>query len=139
MPDTDAIYASGGSYLKGEDLADIDDITLTIEGVEIKQFDDGTKKAVISFGGTDKRLVVNKTNALMINEVAGSRDTDHWIGKQITLYGTKVEYGGKLTDGIRVRPPQRKGSGKKPAFLKQHDERNPPPAKEEDFDDPVPF
>lgn len=131
MPDTDTIYSSGGAYLKGEDLADTDDITLTIEGVEIKQFDDGGKKAIITFGGTDKKLVVNKTNALMINEVAGSRDTDNWIGKSITLYGTKVEYGGKLTDGIRVRPPTKKKTGKKPDWHRGNDE---PP-----LNDDIPF
>src|SRR5690606_8917867 len=133
--DIDDIYTSGGSYLKGEELADTDDVTLTIEGVEIKQFDDGSKKAVLAFGETDKKLVVNKTNALMISEVAGSKKTDDWVGVEITLYGTKVEYAGRLTDGIRVRPPQRKNSGKKPAFVQKHDERNPPPP----LDDEVPF
>lgn len=140
--DIDSIYSGSGSYLKGEELADTDDVTLTIEGTEIKQFDDGTRKIVLSFGETDKKLVVNKTNALMISEVAGSKRADDWIGKRITLYGTKVEYGGRLTDGIRVRPPQRKGSGKKPAFVskddprtQKYDERNPPPH----LDDEVPF
>ena len=138
----DDIYSGGGSYLKGEELADTDDVTLTIEGTAIKQFDDGSRKIVLSFGETDKKLVVNKTNALMISEVAGSKRADDWIGKQITLYGTKVEYAGKLTDGIRVRPPQRKGTGNKASFVKAdkddprtqvYDERNPPPS------DDIPF
>ena len=129
----DTIYSSGGSWLKAEDLLDSDDITLTIEGVEIKTFDDGKMNAILSFGGTDKRLVVNKTNELMISEVAGSKNTDHWIGKSITLYTTKVEYGGKLMDGIRVRPPRKKKTGKKPEWHRGKDE---PP---DDLDDSIPF
>jgi hypothetical protein len=136
MPDIDSIYSS--NWLTGDELADSDDVTLTIAGVEIKKFDDGKMKPILAFEETDKRLVVNKTNALMISEVCGTKNTDHWIGKSITLYGTKVEFGGKLTNGIRVRPPMRKSTGKKPAFLggksQQYDERNPPP-----FDDEVPF
>lgn len=141
----DSIYSGGGSYLKGEELADTDDVTLTIEGTEIKTFDDGSRKIVLAFAETEKKLVVNKTNALMISEVAGSKRADDWIGKSITLYGTKVEYAGKLTDGIRVRPPQRKGTGKKAAFVtkddprtQQYDERNPPPHGAS-FNDDVPF
>jgi hypothetical protein len=135
--DIDSIFSSGGTWLKAEDLLDSDDVDLTIEGVEIKKFDDGKAKPILSFEGADKRLVVNKTNALMIAEVCGSRDTDQWIGKPITLFTTKVEYGGKLMDGIRVRPPVRKATGKGPSFVKkaqpQYDECNPPP-----FDDELP-
>ena len=133
MSDIDTIYSSGGTWLKAEDLVESDDITLTIEGVEIKAFDDGKSKAILTFGGTDKRLVVNKTNALMISEVCGSKNTDKWIGKPITLYTTKVEYAGKLQDGIRVRPPQKKKTGKKPEWHRGNDE---PP---DELNDEVPF
>lgn len=141
MPDLDDIYNSGGSYIKGDDLVDCDDLDVTISGVEIKKFDDGSQKAVLSFEETDRRLVVNRTNALMISEVAKSKRTDDWVGHMISLYSTKVEFGGKLTNGIRVRPPQRKTTGKKPDFIRANkaghaafDERNPPP-----LDDEVPF
>jgi hypothetical protein len=127
VPDFDDIYTSGGTYLKGEDLAGSDDISLTIDGVEIKQFDDGSKKAVLSFKETDRRLVLNKTNALMVSEISGSKNTDEWIGKAVTLFATKAEFNGRLFDAVRVRPPEKK-TGKKPAFLKKetHDELNPP-------------
>lgn len=131
MPDIDSIYTS--NWLTGDELAGTADVTLTIEGAELKKFDDGKTKVIVSFGETDKRLVVNKTNALMISEVCGSQNTDAWIGKEITLYGTRVEFGGALRNGVRVRPPERK-TGKKASFVKakQFDERNPP-------DDDIPF
>lgn len=135
MPHVDDIYSGSGAYLKGDDLADCDDLTVTISGAEIKEFDDG-RKVVLSFEETDKRLTLNKGNAAMVKEVCGSPDTDRWIGQTITIYGTKVEYQGKLVNGIRVRPPERKSTGKKPAFLKKgetYDERNPPPS------DDIPF
>lgn len=136
MLDIDDIYSSGGTYLKGDDLVDCDDLDVTISGTEVKVFDDGSKKIILSFEEVDRKLVVNRTNALMIAEVAGGRNPDKWIGKQISLYSTKVEFGGKLTNGIRVRPPERKQTGKKPGFVKKgFDERNPPPP----LDDDIPF
>lgn len=141
MPDINDIYSGGGAYLKGDDLADCDDLTVTISGVEIKDFDDG-RKAVLSFEETDKRLTLNKGNAAMVKEVCGSPNTDSWIGNTITIYGTLVEYQGKQVNGIRIRPPARKATGKKPAFLKKaFDERNPPPhpGSHAELDDEVPF
>ena len=143
MLDIDDIYSGSGTYIKGDDLVDCDDLDVTIAGVEIKVFDDGSKKAVLSFEETDRKLVVNRTNALMIAEVAGTKITDKRIGQKISLFSTKVEFGGKLTNGVRVRPPSRKATGKKAAFVKrapQYDERNPPPhGSSAELDDEVPF
>ena len=136
MPNVDDIYISGGMYLKGEDFVDADDAVLTISGVEIRAFDDGRRKAILSFEETDRRLVLNTVNKDMVVEVTGTKDTDEWIGKVITIGHARDTYAGKMYDVIRVRPPKRKPSGKKPAFVKQqHDERNPPPP----LDDEVPF
>lgn len=50
----------------------------------------------------EKRLVLNKTNAMAIAEVWG-RETDAWVGKRITLYPTRVSAFGSEVDAIRVR------------------------------------
>ena len=49
-------------------------------------------KWVCYFDGTDKGLVLNKTNLNTIARLYGD-DTDLWIGKPITLFATEVQFG----------------------------------------------
>lgn len=119
--------------LAAEDL-DGDDVTLTIKGYEIKEFqqtnDSGekyiAKKPILSFEGTDKTFVCNVTNMKAIAYVYG-KEIDSWIGKKITLFPTLVTFGNKEVPGIRVRVP--KEGGGKPKFL-----QNQAP-----LDDDIPF
>jgi hypothetical protein len=90
-----------GGFLKADDIG-TKRVRVTIDGIELKEFDDG-KKLVINFLGKDKALVCNKTNASIITEVLGSDDTDDWEGKSIVLYTKKVEMSGKLVPAIRVQ------------------------------------
>lgn len=61
-------------------------------------------KFVLHFKEVPKPLVLNMTNGLLIADIAGSEDFDHWIGKQIVLYNDEtVMFAGKRTGGIRVR------------------------------------
>lgn len=89
-----------GDYLKAADLQGSEP-TVTIEKVELKEFDDGNK-FLISFEGKKKGLVANKTNAGRIALLYGD-DTDGWIGKPIVLYTDIVDFQGKPTEAIRVR------------------------------------
>lgn len=104
MPKLSEVFS--GNFLKAEDLAGKSP-TVTIERVEVKEFDDG-KKLILHFAGKDKALVCNKTNSSIIEEVLGSDDTDDWEGKRITLMIKKVEFQGKLVPAIRVslEPPK---------------------------------
>jgi len=90
----------GGGFLKAEDLNGKSP-TVTIEKVEVKDFEDG-KKLIVHFVGKDKALVCNKTNASIIEEVLGSSDTDDWIDRKVVLCVKKVEFQGKLVPAIRV-------------------------------------
>lgn len=125
MPKISDIF--GGGFLKAEDLKG-GSPTVTIERVEVKDFDDG-KKIILHFTGKDKALVCNKTNGSIIEEVLGSGDTDDWEGKRITLVVRKVEFQGKLVPAIRVSLD---GPVKaKPA--------PPPPPADESGEDEIPF
>ncbi len=69
MADLNDIFKSSDT-LAAEDLQGTD-VVLTIKEVEIVEFeDDGRKKSkpVLSFHETDKTLVSNKTNSMMIGE-----------------------------------------------------------------------
>ena len=92
------MYPSSSSFLKASDLNG-KKIKLTIESIRMEQLED-KKKPVLSFKNTDKELVLNKTNAITINAMYG--DTDNWLGKEIKLYPTTVDYAGKPVGAIRV-------------------------------------
>jgi hypothetical protein len=91
-------------HLKNEDLGGFggQDRTVTIDEVTKHTFDDGETKPIVHFADCDKSLVCNVTNWNIIEELYGE-DSDDWLGKQITLYVAKVDYGGKRVPGIRVR------------------------------------
>jgi hypothetical protein len=61
-------------------------------------------RPVISFTETGvKPLVCNRTNAGRIVGLYGA-DADAWTGRQITVYPSETEYGGKTVECVRVRP-----------------------------------
>lgn len=63
-----------------------------------------TEKWVLHFRNATKGLVLNVTNAKKIAEIAGSENSDDWIGKRIVLYPENVKVMGKITTAVRVRP-----------------------------------
>ncbi len=89
-------------FLKSEDLKG-QDLVLTIAGVTMEEVgQERQMKAVLGFEKTDKCLVLNKTNGLTLASLHGN-ETDAWIGKRIALFPTRVPFGGKLVDTIRIR------------------------------------
>jgi hypothetical protein len=91
-------------WLKSGDVED-GDLTLTIDRVEIEEIGSGEqqdRKPVIYFRETDKGMVLNKTNADTISKLH-TPETDNWIGKQITVFATEVDFAGKQTLALRVR------------------------------------
>jgi hypothetical protein len=50
-----------------------------------------------------KRVVLNKGNALQLAAAYGD-DTDHWVGRQITVWSENVMFQGRLVPGIKVLP-----------------------------------
>lgn len=91
-------------YVKAADLGR-NRVKATIDNVTIEKIGNEDQKPVVYFQGKEKGLVLNKTNANMISEIAGTDETDDWKGVQIVMYVTKVEYAGKRVDGIRVDYP----------------------------------
>ena len=95
--------AFSGSYLKADTFVG-KRVTVTIERVETEKVGDDTKQ-IAYFQGKEKGLVLNKTNANMIAEIAGDDEMDNWGGVRIVLYGTKTDFQGKRVDAIRVEAP----------------------------------
>jgi len=91
------------SYLKAADLQGRR-VTVAIDKVVMEDIG-GEHKPVVKFQGKDRGIVLNKTNAAMIAEIAGSEETDDWHGVKVTLYPTKTDFQGKRVDCIRVDYP----------------------------------
>jgi hypothetical protein len=88
------------NYLKAADLQGRR-VTVTIAGVKMEDIG-GDHKPVVKFQGKDRGMVLNKTNANMIAEIAGTEETDEWTGVAVVLYPTKVDFQGKRVDAIRI-------------------------------------
>lgn len=101
-------------YLGAPDLHE-KDVTLTIRSLvieELKTQSGAEKKPVLYFeetqkkaekdGRKEKRLVLNKTNAMAIAKMHGN-EVDNWKGKRVTLYPTTTAAFGDTVDCIRVR------------------------------------
>lgn len=98
--DINQFYQNDSKWLKAADL-NKKKVAVTINGAEVVEFKDGSKKLAITFAGKDKGLVLNKTNAQIIAEQYGN-DSNGWRGKEIKIYPTTTDFGGERVDCIRV-------------------------------------
>jgi len=93
-------------YLYAHDL-DGKDVTLTITKVDAGELigDGGkkSKKPMVSFEGTKKKLALNHTNKKIIGGMYGYK-ASQLVGKRVTLYPTTTKFGGETLEGIRIRP-----------------------------------
>jgi hypothetical protein len=129
--DFDSMY--GSNYLKASDLKGRRP-KVTIADVSTETFRDGTRKAVISFVGKDKGMVLNATNARRLGDAYGTWP-QAWIGKMVELYSEPVSFQGKTTEGLRLLPAQ---SAMPPATPAQPAPAPAQPTRDE-MGDEVPF
>lgn len=147
--DISEVYQSNSDFLKAEDIG-ANFWTATISQVDMKQFDDGSRKLFIMFHELDKGLVLNKTNADTIGDLYG-KNTDGWVNQQVMLMTMPVDYQGKKVQAIRLRAPAQQqampqrqpgqiqpqartnpgpGYGAASGGTVAYDDRNPPPITE---------
>lgn len=91
-------YLRSGKYLKAADVLDTG-TAVQVDGTEEAHFPDGDKLVLVTNHG---RLVLNKTNLRALVDALG-RDSSEWVGHNVTLHREKVNYAGRMVDGIRVR------------------------------------
>jgi hypothetical protein len=118
MPNINDVYQTNSDHLKANDIPAGKQVTVTIESIEVQEFEDDSgkkNKLVLFFKDKEKSLVLNKTNATTISHVLGD-DSDAWIGKNIILFSTKVSFGDKMVDAIRVNMPLEEAEGDSPPF-----------------------
>jgi hypothetical protein len=117
-------------FLRKEDFDE--DQVMTIKDCKLEDVgkeDAAEQRWVLYFRERDKGMVLNVTTIRVLEQAYGG-DTDQWVGNKVMVYvDPNVSFGGKVVGGLRLRTPKKQGA-KAPT---------PPPPKDEDFDDNVPF
>lgn len=94
-------------YLKAHELKD-QTPTVTIDRVVLEQVR-GRKgidtKPVVYFRGEAKGMLLNKTMAQSVTQIARSPMTETWAGVAITLYATTALFGTDTHEVIRIKAP----------------------------------
>ena len=100
------VYASESSWVKASDLQK-QKHRVVISAIELREMENNgrkERKLELQFQGRDKSLLLNKTNSDTIAYIHGP-DTDAWIGKEIVLFPTMVDFQGRSVEAIRVEMP----------------------------------
>jgi len=86
MPKVSEMFS--GNYLKGADLRGMEPVVqiVAVESENVGTDDQPDHKWVVSFVGKKKGLILNKTNAVMLETLLQSDDTNIWIGKSVKLW-----------------------------------------------------
>ena len=134
------------NYIKSADLRG-EMVKVIIDEVKTEEIG-SDRKLVMYFKGKEKGMVLNKTNARTIGDVYGD-DTDEWLGKEIELFAMKVDFQGRMVDGLRVRVSTRSHRKNSASVAPNARDRamatadaGPPPRDEppiDDLDDEIPF
>ncbi|WP_201244010.1 hypothetical protein [Halochromatium salexigens] len=99
--DINSLFPS--NYLKAADLQG-QVRRVTIEACQPEQLGQGEIKPALQFRGVPKKLILNKTNGLLIAASFGT-ETTAWAGREIELYPENVMFQGQVVPAIRVRVP----------------------------------
>jgi hypothetical protein len=94
-------------YLKAHELQGKTP-TVIIDRVGVEQVRSRTKvdtKPALYFKGKAKGLLLNKTMAQSVAQIARSPLTEQWVGVAVTLYATTDTFGTTTHDVIRIKAP----------------------------------
>jgi len=135
------------TYLKASDFPRPRKVT--VREIRLEEIGGEESKPICFFHEGKKGLILNITNANTLKALAGGDDDmESWIGLEVEIYVTPVQFRNRMVDGMRLRPlPQivAKAGPKSVPKAKAKPEREP--GEEEalqDFastipDDEVPF
>lgn len=127
MPSINDAFPS--NYLKASDIRGAEPV-VTIDHVSFEPVGRQREmKAVVYFKGKEKGIVLNKTNATKITQLAGTDLTEDWDGIRIRLYATETEFGGETVECIRIKAaPAQAAPRQAPAAAPAPPPPAPPPA-----------
>ena len=72
---------------------------------EVTNPEGGKESCIVAhFVQPEKPLILNKTNCMSIEKLAGTPDIEQWPGVGIILYVQRVKAFGELVEAVRIRP-----------------------------------
>ena len=89
-------------FLTASDFDEDTEVTIERFEADVEVGKDGELRTVMYLKGYSRPMVVNATNRDRSTPQLGQQ-LDGWVGKQITLYPTTTDFGGKEVACIRVR------------------------------------
>ena len=102
------------NYLGAYSIEDGKDLILTIKSVQQEEItgENGRKEGgmVARFVEPSKPMILNKTNAKMLQKLSKSPYVEDWAGLRIALYATTTKFGPDVVECLRVRPFIPKGA-----------------------------
>ncbi len=91
-----------GNYLVKEDIDN--DLLVTLVDVRAETVRDAPRRKLLaSFEEFAKPLLLTATNIKRLCKMFGSTNAQDWRGQVLLYVDENVEYGGKITGGIRLR------------------------------------
>lgn len=127
MPNINDIFPS--KFLKAHELKGTTP-TVTIARVGIEQVRSRTHvdtKPVLYFQNRTKGVLLNKTRAQAVTQIAGSPLTERWVGVAVTLYATTATFDKTTHDVIGIKAPTASVGTAKPRVSDVADTRRPLP------------
>ena len=124
-------------YLK---QSDVDGETLVtcvgVKRVNVAKEDEAQElKWIVKWAEFPKPMVINATNIKRLFKYLGN-DTDEWKGGTVILYvDPDIEFGGKVTGGLRVKQASGKAAPKSTKDVNKELQL----AADDDFSDEIPF
>ena len=106
-------------YLKQSDVEEPMKVTIqAVKKVNVAKDDETPEfRWTIKFNEFDKPMVCNSTNLKRLALALGD-ESDDWIGNQVVLYvDAEVEFGGKITGGLRLRGLKQSKAPTKPTQI----------------------
>jgi len=102
----DELVPTESKYLKKEDVGE-DGMVLTIKGFtrQSLETDSGEEeKTIMHFVEDVKPMVLNRTNAQLLQVITGAKTAGEAKGKKVVAYNDiTISFGGRVTGGIRLK------------------------------------
>jgi hypothetical protein len=94
-------------YIGAHDLQPGQEVKVTIKSVskEAVKGPDGKDEMCIvaKLEGTQKPMILNKTNCKIIATNFGTPYIEEWAGKAVTIYAAKVKAFGEMVEALRIK------------------------------------
>jgi hypothetical protein len=96
-----------GKYLRASDVTG-KSFKAIVERVDVETMRDGAKKAVCYFQDHSRGIVLNRSRAEALVQLARSQNTDDWVGLEVMVCAGETNFAGTQVPSIEFKPARNK-------------------------------